>query len=153
VRDESSKGSDVIGFKYVAKGETSDGDTLYVYEVKTRFTGGSGNHRLQDAIDGSAKDEVRIGESLNYVKQKLYERRELDEAGAVERWQSPEDSPYKINYGATTLVEAGVFSAEDIKSADASSHPHSQSLSLLVIRGSDMMRLVHDLYDRAANEA
>ncbi|MDX9784809.1 MAG: virulence associated protein, partial [Spirochaetia bacterium] len=38
-------------------------------------------------------------------------------------------------------------------STDASSHPHSGDLALVVIKGDQMMALVHELYRRAADEA
>lgn len=53
VRDESPKGSDVIGFKFHKKdGETSSKDILFAFESKTKFSA-SKNNRLQDAINDS----------------------------------------------------------------------------------------------------
>lgn len=36
---------------------------------------------------------------------------------------------------------------------DSSYHPHSGELFLLIIKGDQMMALVHELYRRAADEA
>jgi hypothetical protein len=46
----------------------------------------------------SAKDHLRIDESLNFIKQKLSKRREIGQAQRVERFQSPVDLPYKESY-------------------------------------------------------
>ena len=48
----------------------------------------------------------------------------------------------------TPLFDNGLAS-----STDASSHPHSGNLALIVIKGDQMMDLVHELYRRAADEA
>ncbi len=71
VRNESTKGCDIIGFKI----ENGTDDTLAIFEAKTQFSGTSDKSRLQDAIDGSRKDQMRKGESLNAVKQSLSESR------------------------------------------------------------------------------
>ena len=111
VRDESAKGSDVIGFQYDSGTLTSE-DLLAVFETKTCFSKGSNKSSLQDAVNDSAKDHIRIDESLNYIKQKLYERGEKDEALKVERFQSPVDAPYKELYGAAALFAGNMFVAQ-----------------------------------------
>ncbi|MCK6606307.1 MAG: DUF1837 domain-containing protein, partial [Ignavibacteriaceae bacterium] len=63
VRDESPKGSDVIGFRFNnIDGAASTKDVLFVFESKTKFSASKIN-RLQDAINDSAKDHIRIDES------------------------------------------------------------------------------------------
>lgn len=162
VRDESPKGSDVIGFRFHEEnGESSPKDIMVVFEAKTKFSS-SRKNRLQDAINGSAKDHLRIDESLNFIKQKHIERRETEQAQLVERFQSPVDVPYKETYGAAAIISDEYFDANDITSADCTKipnsedfvpHPNGDSLVLLVIKGPDMMNLVHELYRRAADEA
>lgn len=164
VRDESPKGSDVIGFRFHKKNGTSSKDVLAVFETKTKFSKSSKN-RMQDAINHSAKDHIRIDESLNYIKQKLFERKETDQAKLVERFQSPVDLPYQEFYGAATIFSEEHFQSNEITSADTSKvpksarskefmpHPNGDHLVLLVIKGPDMMTLVHELYRRAADEA
>lgn len=99
VRDESPKGSDVIGFRFHKNdGEASTKDVLFVFESKTKFSASKIN-RLQDAINDSAKDHIRIDESLNFIKQKLFEKKEVEKAQRIERFQSPVDMPYKEIYG------------------------------------------------------
>lgn len=165
VRDESPKGSDVIGFRYNKKdGEASTKDVLFVFESKTKFSSTKLN-RLQNAINDSAKDHFRIDESLNFIKQKLFEKKELEEALKIERFQSPVDLPYKETYGAAAIISDECFDSNDLTSANCKKipktpkskefvpHPSIDSLVLLVIKGASMMELVHDLYRRAADEA
>jgi vrlR len=164
-RDESPKGSDVIGFQFHKQnGEASIEDMLFVFESKTKFSASKIN-RLQDAINDSAKDHIRIDESLNFIKQKLFEKKEIKQAQRIERFQSPVDMPYKETYGAAAIISDEFFDTEELASADCSKipksakskevfpHPNGDSLVLLVIKGPDMMTLVHELYKRAADEA
>lgn len=165
VRDESPKGSDVIGFRFHEKdGKASTKDVLFVFESKTKFSD-SGINRLQDAINDSAKDHIRIDESLNFIKQKLFEKRDIEQAQRIERFQSPVDMPYKETYGAAAIISEECFDAKELASADCSKipkskkskeffpHPNGDNLVLLVIKGTGMMELVHELYKRAADEA
>lgn len=153
IRNESTKGSDIIGFHIVKDGKTSSEDRLAIFEAKAQFSGKKGNARLQDAVDDSAKDITRKGESLNAIKQRLHDRNELDDAVKIERFQSDIDHPYKEVYGAVALFENPLFDNDLASATDASSHPHSGKLALVVIRGEQMMTLVHELYRRAADEA
>lgn len=74
VRNESTKGVDIIGFKFV--GEDPDpADTLLTFEAKAKLTGSAAN-RLQDAINDSAKDQIRKALSLNAIKQRFINREE-----------------------------------------------------------------------------
>ncbi len=164
IRDESPKGSDVIGFHFHKKGDTSPKDVLVVFESKTKFSD-SGENRLQDAICDSAKDHLRLDESLNFIKQKFLERKRTKQAQLIERFQSPVDVPYKETYGAAALFSDEQFDAKLIAKADCSKipksakskivvpHPNKENLVLVVIKGTDMMNLVHELYRRAADEA
>ncbi|MCT8869584.1 DUF1837 domain-containing protein [Shewanella xiamenensis] len=165
VRDESPKGSDVIGFRFRNQDySTSPEDLLIVFEAKTQFSG-SGKNRLQDAINDSAKDHLRVGESLHYIKQKLFEKGSKEQAQLIDRFQNPIDIPYKESFGAAAIISDEYFDANIIvssncetipkypKSKEHISHPDSENLVLLVIKGPDMMALVHELYRRAADEA
>jgi len=165
VRDESPKGSDVIGFRFQKKdAEASTKDILFVFEAKTKFSG-SGTNRLQDAINDSAKDHIRIDESLNFIKQKLFEKKDIEQAQRIERFQSPVDMSYKETYGAAAIISDECFDAGELTSADCSKipkssksndffpHPNGDKLVLVVIKGPKMMNLVHELYRRAADEA
>ena len=153
IRNESTKGTDIIGFHIVKDGKSSPKDKLAIFEVKAQFTGKKANARLQDAIDGSAKDIARKAESLNAIKQRLHGRNEFDDAGKIERFQNEVDHPYKEVYGAVALFEKPLFDSELTSLTDASTHPHSSDLELIVINGDQLMALTHELYRRAADEA
>ena len=153
IRNESSKGSDIVGFHIVEDGEYSPKDILAIFEAKAQFTGNKAKPRLQDAVNGSAKDITRKAESLNAIKQRLYYRNELDNAQKIERFQNEVDHPYKEFYGAVALFENTLYDQGLTSSTVSSAHPHAGNLTLIVINGDQMMPLVHELYRRAADEA
>ena len=153
IRNESTKGSDIIGFHIVKDGNASSEDKLAIFEAKAQFSTKKNKARLQDAVDGSTKDIARKAESLNAIKQRLYVRNELNNAEKIERFQNEVDHPYKEIYGAVALFD-NLFFDERLESlTDSSYHPHSGELFLLIIKGDQMMALVHELYRRAADEA
>lgn len=163
-RDDSPKGCDVIGFQVTKKDIPSNSDKLAVFESKAGFSKSNGN-RLQDAIKDSAKDLVRIDESLNYIKQKLYEKGERALALKVQRFQNPIDLPYNEIFGAAALLtneyyDESILVETDTKKIQKSldppifiTHPNRDKLNLIVIKGKQMMDLVYKIYDLAADEA
>jgi hypothetical protein len=153
IRNESTKGGDIIGFHFVEDGKSLPKDTLAIFEAKAQFSRKEPKSRLQDAVDGSAKDCVRKAESLNAIKQRLHGRNELENAEKIERFQNEVDCPYKEFYGAVALFENALFNDGLTSSTLTSSHPYAGSLTLVVIKGNQMMPLVHELYRRAADEA
>ena len=153
IRNESTKGCDIIGFKFFRKSKESPKDMLALFEAKAQFSGRNPRPRLQDAVDGSAKDQLRKAESLNASKQRLLRDGQADGVETVERFQDIEDRPYTELSGAAALFCTSVYDEDAIKQTKANSHPNSGNLVLVVVRGKDMMALVHDLYERAADEA
>jgi hypothetical protein len=153
VRNESTKGSDIIAFKLVAAGREDPNDVLALFEAKAQLTGNAANGRLNAAVVDSAKDELRKAESLNAIKQRLLDQKRFACVAVVERFQDPEDRPHREEYGAVAIVSTPLFDKNEIVSTNVSSHPHSAGLSLIVIHGQDLMALVHELYRRAADEA
>lgn len=153
IRNESTKGTDIIGFRFVNNGKISPKDELAVFEAKAQFSGNKAKARLQDAVDGSAKDFVRKAESLNAIKQRLHSRNELENAEKIERFQNEVDYPYTEVYGAVALFENRLFDSKLTSSTLTSAHPNNGNLALIVIKGDQMMPLVHELYRRAADEA
>jgi len=152
-RNESPKGSDILGFKIVREGQESETDVLAIYEVKSKFSGTKPYNRLQEAVIDSCKDVTRRAESLNAIKQHLLDKKQNIFIPRVERFQDPIDHPYKESWGAVALFSTACFSGDLICETDASIHPGKDNLTLIVIHGQEMMKLVHDLYRRAANEA
>ncbi|MFG6116951.1 Hachiman antiphage defense system protein HamA [Halobacillus sp. MO56] len=153
IRNESSKGCDIIGFKYVDENEESLDDTLTIFEAKAQFTGKKPKTKLQEAIEHSAKDQVRKAESLNAIKQNFYRTSNLEEALKIERFQNKVDNPFKELSGAVALFSSTVFDEDVISKCNATDHPNLENLELLVVHGNDMMNLVTELYRRAGDEA
>ena len=153
IRNESTKGCDIIGFKILKEGVFSNSDTLAIFEGKAQLTGDKADSRLQDAVQDSMKDITRKPESLNAIKQRYLDKKQNDFIWRVERFQNPEDRPYKELSGACCIPSSNCYNPELIAETDASSHPNKDNLFLMVIYGNDMMTLVHELYKRAADEA
>jgi hypothetical protein len=153
IRNESTKGSDILGFFIKDEENISTDDTLAIFEAKAQFSGTKPNPRLQDAVDGSAKDQTRKAESLNAVKQRLYDQGEIRNAGKIERFQNDVDYPHEEAYGAVALFEERLLDVGLVKKTKTIDHPNANRLVLLVISGAHMMDLVHELYRRAADEA
>ena len=153
VRNESTKGCDIIGFKFLKDNDESPKDTMTIFEVKAQLTRIGNIHGLQVAISDSAKDQSRKAESLNAIKQRLIGKQSTEDASRIARFQNPEDNPYREISGAAALFSSAQHDPDLINACNANNHPNQKNLKLLVIHGEDMMPLVHDLYRRAANEA
>jgi len=153
IRNESTKGSDIIGFHFFRDGKVSSQDILAIFEAKAQFVSKQDNSRLQDAIDDSAKDQIRKAESLNAMKQRFWDLQKLDEFKKVERFQNPEDNPYIEVSGAAALISSHIYDPALLSTTNSQSHPNSSNLQLIIIRGVAFMDIVHELYRRAADEA
>jgi hypothetical protein len=153
IRNESTKGSDVIAFRFASPSKSNSRDELAVFEAKAKFTGKSATKRLQSAIDDSSKDKLRIAESLNAMKQRFIENEDETNVKKIERFQNEADNPYKTISGAVALVCNQNYSDDIATKADARNHINKENLRLIIIKGADMMNLVNELYRRAANEA
>jgi Cap4 SAVED domain len=151
-RNDSTKGCDVIGFKFVAGGEASPDDELFIFETKSGMSATASN-RLQDAITDSDKDKLREAMSLNAIKQKFVRRGEMEDADRVKRFQDMADRPFRRINGAAAILDDVVFAQTDLTAADASAHHNAANIRLIVIKGPAMMTLIHALYERAADEA
>lgn len=162
-RDESAKGCDVMGFHFAQDNGTNPKDILAIIESKANLSATKKN-RLQDAVADSAKDDLRKGESLNALKQRFVEQRKDIEAGAVERFQDPADVPYQELRAAAAVFSTSSYDETIIQTTNATSikvkktkqmikHPHHGKLRMIVVKGNDLMTLVHDLYQKAADEA
>lgn len=154
IRDESIKGVDVLGFLMPNPKAPSPDDTLITFEVKAQLTKGKYEGRLQDAIDGSSKDILRRAYTLNATKRRLLKSGDNEQALIVERFQNKSDRSYVYRSGAAAVLSDSAFDEDEIvKSTKVSEHDNKGSLDLLVMSGTDLMSLVHALYERAANEA
>lgn len=163
VRNESVKGSDVVGFRYSEDNPSKD-DEMLVFESKAQLSKKKPS-RLQDAINDSAKDEIRIAETLNFLKRRFHEESDDPHVKYIERFQNPDDHPYKERYAAAAIFSDDAFDNQHITLANAKKipvakkagsfkpHPHRNNLILLVISGPALMNLANALYRRAADEA
>lgn len=152
VRNESIKGSDTIGFKFEKTNKFSPNDTLVIAESKAKYTGNDSG-KMQEAIDHSAKDTLRKAESLNAIKQRFLNNKQPDKVSQIARFQNEVDNPYKQKYGAVAHLDNSNFDYSVIASSNCSGHPLKDQLFLLVIKGEQMMTLVHSLYKRGMDEA
>lgn len=152
IANESTKGSDVLGFKW-NPGTLSPHDELLVFEVKVKATEKSSDNVLQLAVDHSVKDEARLAESLNAMKQRLFDRRDFEGVSLVDRFQNQPDNPYKRSYGAAAVVTSTSLDHAAYSATSSVFHPSHDELELLVIHSSQLMPLIHALYKRAADEA
>jgi hypothetical protein len=151
-RNDSTKGCDVIGFKFATEGAASADDQIFIFESKSGMTKSSA-HRLQDAINDSIKDRLREAMSLNAIKRRLLDRAAFAEAERVKRFQNQAARPFRRINGAAAILDDLVFAETDLSATDASAHPNSTNLKLIVICGPSLLTLVHALYERAADEA
>lgn len=151
-RNESSKGCDVIGFKFASDSSFDQDDELFIFEAKAKLTGKPGD-RLQDAINDSIKDAVREGMSLNAIKQKFIELERFDESRRVQRFQNYVDRPFRRLNGAAAIYSTEAYDETLIQKSTAVAHQNKPNLVLLVVHGDLLMDLVHALYETAANEA
>lgn len=145
-----TSGSDVLAFRFAGGGPSAN-DELHIVETKASLRPTT-NNRLQNAIDDSIKDDVRVGFSLAALKQRLL-KIDLDDAAKIQRFQEGTDKPFKRIHAAATVLDSAVLASMDLTAANASQHPNAGSLRLIVVSGPSLMDLVTALYERAANEA
>jgi hypothetical protein len=151
-RQDSTKGCDIVGFKFMNHQGESANDELYIFESKSGLSA-TKNNRLQDAVTDSMKDHLREAMTLNAMKQRLLVRGEAQKAYAVQRFQNETERPFRRINGAAAVLDMDVLETTQLEEVDATGHKNAANLRLLVIKGPSLMQLVQALYDRAANEA
>ena len=153
-RDESVKGVDILGFRLATPPSPAPTDTLLAFEVKAQFSGGKYTGRLQTAIDDSSKDYLRRAMTLNATKRRLRHAGQHERALVVQRFQNLSDHPYVYRSGAAAVLSDSAYDEALLqKLTKVGGHQNVKNLELIVIRGRDLMKLVHALYELAANEA
>ena len=151
-RNDSTKGWDIIGFKFAGENPHHPNDELFIFESKSGMTNSNVN-RLQDAVNGSMKDHLREAMTLNALKQRMLVRGEQEQANRVKRFLNEAERPFRRINGAAAIIDDHVFEATDFTATNTTGHPNADQLRLIVIRGPSLMDLVHALYERAADEA
>lgn len=152
-RNESAKGVDILGFKVIVEGAHSPDDELISFEVKAQLTGAPYSGRLQNAIDDSSKDYTRAGATLHAARRRSLRANDPEKAALIGRFQNLTDRPYKLLFGAAAVLSDASFDVQGVASSSTDNHMRSASLRLMVVKGTELMKLVHTLYERAANEA
>ncbi|WP_404944363.1 Hachiman antiphage defense system protein HamA [Rhizobium ruizarguesonis] len=151
-RQDSTKGCDIVGFKFVNEEGEHANDELYIFESKSGLSATKSN-RLQDAVTDSMKDHLREAMTLNAMKQRLLVRGETAQVAAVQRFQNETERPFRRINGAAAVLDIDVFTTTNIEETDTTGHKNAANLRLLVIKGPSLMELVQALYKRAADEA
>jgi hypothetical protein len=153
-RHESVKGVDILGFRLTTTSATTPTDTLLAFEVKAQLSGDKYTGRLQTAIDDSSKDYLRLALTLNATKRRLLKAGAHDQGLLVQRFQNASDHPYIYRSGAAAVLSDSAYNEQLLQSATKIAwHENAANLELIVIRGKELMKLVHALYERAAHEA
>jgi hypothetical protein len=152
-RNESTKGCDVLGFKFVNDDSVNPNDELFVSESKSAMSGNTPVNRLQDAVTDSGKDALREATTLNALKQRFYERGEKAPALKVQRFQNMADRPFRRISGAAAVLNSSLYDGALLSQTTTVGHFNSANLKLIVIRGETLMKLVNALFARAADEA
>lgn len=153
-RNESAKGVDILGIKVADITKTSINDTLITFEVKAQLTNKRYAKRLQTAIDDSSKDFLRQAATLYAIKRRLIHSQQNEKVPFVQRFQNPTDYPYRYLSGAAAVLSDKAYDELALSTETiVSNHLNIVNLQLIVIRGNDLMKFVHALYERAANEA
>jgi len=154
IPNESSKGTDVLGFKFKTGGNLPE--SLIAVESKAQFSGKKADTKLQEAVIHSNKDldKFRIAKSLNSMKQRLDFLNDDDGFFKIEQFQDPLEKPYDIQSGATALFCSSLFDAAHIASTTScANHSNRDNLTLIVMHAVDLRKIVHEMYERAANDA
>ncbi|CAI8990366.1 Virulence associated protein [Pseudomonas sp. IT-196MI5] len=152
ISNESAKGSDVVGFKW-NNSSPSASDQLLVYEIKALASEKGRAKVLQKAVDDSAKDDIRIAETLNAMRQRLGDKRDEQGLTTIARFQNYSDHPYEKGYGAAAVVSTSSFNLAKLALTTADAHPYKNKVEMLVIRGDSLIPLINALYERGAHEA
>lgn len=153
-RDESIKGVDILGFRLNTPSAPTSTDTLLAFEVKAQLSAGKYTGRLQTAIDDSSKDYLRRAMTLNATKRRLRQAGQLERALVVQRFQNLTDHPYIYRSGAAAVLSDAAYDEAALQTATTVvGHQNEANLELIVVRGKELMNLVHALYERAAHEA
>lgn len=157
-RNESPQGTDIIGFKIINKNGFSKTDELITFESKSYLSKPKkGENPFQNALEDSFKDtdmtnNGRLAFSLNAMKQRLKLIGNEKLACLVERYQDFNSFPYQILHGAGSIVDKRFWQDTIVSQSNAEVTKRGEYLFLIII-GDDVMKFIHSMYERAANEA
>jgi len=148
--DESVKGVDILGFYQADPSSATPNDMLLAVEVKASFSAKVYKGQLQSAVDDGSKDlYLRQGFTLNATKRRLLRAGKTTEVSRIARFQNLADQPYRYYSGAVAVLSNAAFNPAELIKTEANSHSNQAKLGLMVVRANLVMKLVHELYDRA----
>jgi len=142
-------GSDVIGYKYINAECPSSEDELLVLEVKSQSSETRPKNKLQEAVDHSVKDHLRLAESLNGEVQRMVDKKDYGKARIIQRFQEKTEKPFTLKFSAVAVHSETSFNEELLKVVNISAHPES-NLELLVIYSDNLMSFIKEMYVRAS---
>lgn len=151
-KDTSPNGTDIIGFK-LRNGDRSisPDDTLITCEVKGHLVT-TRKDSIQNAVNHAKKDELRLAESLNAIRQKLRYLGESEKEQLVRRYQNRIDRPYKKITSAFVVHSHSTWEDELVCINEIDTNG-VENLCIYSIKGDNLMDLARELYRRASNEA
>lgn len=152
-RNESVKGVDIVGFKWRNEDQHHPADEMLTFEVKAQLRGEKYDERLQVAVDDSAKDYLRAGETLAAMKRGFLIKGDQSAIKVVQRFQNAADRPYLLLSGAAAVLSDDAFDSAGLSTTSTAKHNNARGLRLVVVKGEGLMDLAHALYQRAADEA
>lgn len=147
-RNSSTMGSDLLGYR--VNGTPVSSDEIIIFEVKSSASATKPGEKakLQDAVDHSDKDVIRLAESLNASVQRLLSRGDLSGVKKVQRFQNSTDTPYRTTYAAAA-VQSKVSHSEDLIKAVSTINHSAPNVELLVVYCDNLMHFIHQMYRRA----
>jgi hypothetical protein len=112
-RNKPTPYSDVIAFHLNEKGKPTNNDLLISVESKMKATK-SGEHRIQDTIDGANKDKLsRLAKTLEWLDETYTRRGIADNDNIIQRFKDPSQyGSYTKIYKAFAIIDKNSESDE-----------------------------------------
>lgn len=154
----SEHGTDIIGYKFAKdRDNPNKEDQLIAVEVKAKLSSGD-TSVIADAVNDSLKDEYRTALSLNYMRKKLQEMGNAEEAADIRRFQQKlrDGYDYHLSYVAAGITSIPSLEQKLINGASISILPGidgtalaiNNGTSLFFVHGKQLMKLAHEIFER-----
>lgn len=147
-RNSSTMGSDLLGFKVNQKNTKPDEILIFEVKASASATKPGNKAKLQEAVDHSSKDIIRLAESLNASFQRLIDRKDFSGAEKVQRFQNSTDTPYHTVYAAAAIQSEASHSEELLKQVSTINH-NDPNVKMIVVHCDNLMQFIHQMYRRA----
>ncbi|MFC6169264.1 hypothetical protein ACFQ4L_01570 [Lapidilactobacillus mulanensis] len=157
-KDKSTMGSDIFAIKFADDSGENPNDELCICEVKTGFSG-TAKSRLQNAIDGSNKDDLsqidlRVSASLGASKLGLKHNQNGSPFNykKIARFENPIERPYNNQYLAAAVVDDTILKFNKLKEVTVGFSKHKKNLRMITFHGIDLRKLLNALYGELGGE-